>query len=423
MNAGCLCCFFENPSIIIDSRLPGRLILSAMKTNQPSVKETLLAKGVIMPHPDSVYVADNVNPERISGDGVQVYGGCRILGDRTLILPGARIGYEAPVTLENCLVGKNVRLNGGFFQAAVFAGDNVFGSNAHVRTGTILEEQACAAHTVGLKQTILFPFVTLGSLINFCDCFMAGGTSRKNHSEVGSSFVHFNYTPNQDKATPSMIGNVHQGVMLDQHPIFLGGQGGLVGPVRIGFGCLTGAGSIVRKDEERPDRIILDGVTKTLSLPRRPKILPGSSRVFNHNIRYIAALVALNAWYVHVRPLFATDSLSRELVQGLQITLAGCITERLRQLETFCGTLGKTSSPDRILAGMESACRQVDRALAGVSHLSPLGNEFVSKVAEGVDEKQKDYISAIQGLSKELKSLGTGWLLDIETTLSDPLLV
>jgi bifunctional UDP-N-acetylglucosamine pyrophosphorylase/glucosamine-1-phosphate N-acetyltransferase len=95
-----------------------------------------------------------------------------------------------------------------------------------VRAGTIFEEQASIAHTVGLKQTILFPFVTLGSLINFCDCFMAGGTSRENHSEVGSSYIHFNYTPNQDKATASLIGDVPHGVMLNQNPIFLGGQGG-----------------------------------------------------------------------------------------------------------------------------------------------------------------------------------------------------
>ncbi len=81
--------------------------------------------------------------------------------------------------------------------------------------------------------------------------------------------MHFNYTPNQDKATPSMMGNVHQGVFLDQSPIFLGGQGGLVGPVRIGFGCLTGAGSIVRKDETRENRIILGGNTRPISLPRR----------------------------------------------------------------------------------------------------------------------------------------------------------
>ncbi len=126
-------------------------------------------------------------------------------------------------------------------------------SGAQVREGCILEEEANASHTVGLKQTILFPFVTLGSLINFCDCFMAGGTSRKNHSEVGSSYIHFNYTPNQDKATASLIGDVPKGVMINQAPIFLGGQGGLVGPSRIGYGTVIAAvpftGRIVPKEE------------------------------------------------------------------------------------------------------------------------------------------------------------------------------
>ncbi|MCF8113721.1 MAG: protein GlmU [Desulfotignum sp.] len=391
-----------------------------MKPTDHAIKEKLLAKGVIMPNPDSVYIAGDVDPDRIAGKGTTVFAGCKITGSRTLILPGARIGYEAPVTLENCLVGKNVRLNGGFFQEAVFLGDNVFGSNAHVRTGTILEEQACAAHTVGLKQTVLFPFVTLGSLINFCDCFMAGGTSRKNHSEVGSSFIHFNYTPNQDKATPSMMGNVHQGVMLDQHPIFLGGQGGIVGPLRIGFGCLTGAGSIVRKDEERPDRLILAAGTKSVSLPRRFGLHTGAVRIFNHNIRYIAALTALNAWYVHVRPLFAVDTLSRELVQGLGNTLAGCIKERVRQLEKFCDTLGSSRTHGQISANMETAGRQVDRMLRNTT-LSSMGESFVTQAAALAAKTKTDYIAAIQGLSPELKSLGSGWLLDIETNLSDPL--
>ena len=77
---------------------------------------------------------------------------------------------------------------------------------------------------------------------------MSGGTDGKNHSEVGSSYIHFNYTPNQDKATPSLIGDVPAGVMLNQPPIFLGGQGGLVGPVRIGHGTVIAAGTIYRKD-------------------------------------------------------------------------------------------------------------------------------------------------------------------------------
>ncbi|MDT8380046.1 MAG: protein GlmU [Desulfotignum sp.] len=393
-----------------------------MKPTHDAIKQKLLAKGVVMPNPDSVHVADDVDVDRISGNTVTVYGGCRILGKQTLILPGARIGYEAPVTLEDCLVGRNVQLNGGFFQKAVFLGDNVFGSNAHVRAGTILEEQACAAHTVGLKQTLLFPFVTLGSLINFCDCFMAGGTSRKNHSEVGSSFVHFNYTPNQDKATPSMMGNVHQGVMLDQPPIFLGGQGGMVGPVRIGFGCVTGAGSIVRKDEERSNRMILAVTSRSVSLPRRTGMHPGAVRIFNHNIKYMAGLAALNAWYVHVRPVFADDALSRELIRGLQQTLVQSIRERIRQLEKFCDTLGSARAHDRIFSAMERAVKQMDQSLASPG-LSVSGEHLVLWLKKTAPRHDTDYITAIRHLPPELKIMGSGWLLEIETALLDRLTV
>ncbi len=393
-----------------------------MKSNHEPIKEKLRAQGVVMPDPDSVYVADDVDITRISGNDVTVFPGCRIAGANTLILPGTRIGYEAPVTLENCLVGKNVRLNGGFFQEAVFLGDNVFGSNAHVRAGTILEEQACAAHTVGLKQTLLFPFVTLGSLINFCDCFMAGGTSRKNHSEVGSSFVHFNYTPNQDKATPSMMGNVHQGVMLDQPPIFLGGQGGLVGPVRIGFGCLTGAGSIVRKDEERPDQMILAGNTRSVSLPRRSGVHPGAVRIFNHNVKYLAGLAALNAWYVHVRPVFARDDLSRKLVSGLQKTLVQSIGERIRQLEKFCDTLKASQTHDRISAAMEMVGKHMDQVLDS-PELPASGEILVTWLNNQVNRHDIDYIPAIQSLPRDIKTQTSQWLLNIETAVLDLLTV
>src|SRR3989339_471847 len=211
-----------------------------------NIVEMLIKKGVNIPNPATVFISDEVNIDRISGENVTIYGGCKIFGEKSLIMKNSQIGYEAPVTLENTFLGENTKLMGGFFNGAVFAGDNTFGSGAHVRKGTILEEEASAAHTVGLKQTILFPFVTLGSLINFCDCFMSGGTGRKNHSEVGSSYIHFNFTPNQDKATASLLGDVPHGVMLNQPPIFLGGQGGLVGPCRFAFGCLSAAGSIIR---------------------------------------------------------------------------------------------------------------------------------------------------------------------------------
>jgi len=109
------------------------------------------------------------------------------------------------------VIGPGVELKGGYCRSSLFLDGAAVGSGAQVREGCILEEGARGGHCVGLKQTILFPFVTLGSLVNFCDCLMAGGTGKKDHSEVGSSYIHFNYTPEQDKANPSLIGDVPQG--------------------------------------------------------------------------------------------------------------------------------------------------------------------------------------------------------------------
>src|SRR5436190_735996 len=101
-------------------------------------------------------------------------------------------------------------------------------------------------------------FVTLGSLINFCDLLMAGGTSREDHSEVGSGFIHFNFTPwgrRGDKATPSLVGDVVRGVFLRHPRIFIGGAGGMVGPRAVGYGSVTAAGQVVRRDVA-PGRLI-----------------------------------------------------------------------------------------------------------------------------------------------------------------------
>ena len=149
--------------------------------------EALMSQGVEILCPASVHIDDAVMPARISHRDVRIHQGCRLAGRHTFVADGARIGTEGPVTLVNCWIGPGVELKSGFFEDAVFLEGATLGAGSHVRGGTILEEQASTAHCVGLKQTILFPYVTLGSLINFCDCLMAGGTSRKDHSEVGKA--------------------------------------------------------------------------------------------------------------------------------------------------------------------------------------------------------------------------------------------
>ncbi len=401
-----------------------------------SIKDKLRQKGVHFPQPETVYIGEDVNPERISGNNVTIHSGCRITGKNTLILPGAEIGREAPVTMDNTLVGENTKLHGGFFREAVFAGDNEFGSCAHVRPGTILEEQANAAHSVALKQTLLFPFVTLGSLINFCDCFMAGGTSRKDHSEVGSSFIHFNYTPNQDKATPSMMGNVPQGVMLDQPPIFLGGQGGIVGPLRLGFGCVTAAGSIIRKDEPSANRLILGGSLRPGSFPRTPAVYTQVKRIFTNNLMYISGLIALKAWYSHVRPIFTQTPKDTWLIKGMQRNLEKMIQERIHRLQDFCQKAAqsreilvqnakKTGSAGKQVHAHEqviSMASRVTEELAKQSEsagtdqcISQRAQDFIVLVEKTAAKHKNSYIPSIQNLDSAAKDMGTQWLAFIET--------
>lgn len=396
--------------------------------------DCLIAKGVKIPLPNTLLIGPEVNPDRISGHGVTLYPGTRITGKNTLIMSGSTLGQEAPVILDNCHVGPDTHLKGGFFQDAVFVGKNSFGSGAHVRGGTILEEEASAAHTVGLKQTILFPFVTLGSLINFCDILMAGGTSRKDHSEVGSSYIHFNYTPNQDKATPSMLGNIHEGVMLDQRPIFLGGQGGLVGPRTLAFGTVTAAGTICRRDELRPDRLILGGGMKSASLPKAGQIYRDVHAVFKKNCNYIAALFSLLAWYQQVRFLFATDDLSRALLGGMQDTLKKCIKERIHRLDDFC--LGVEASLEQLLQGGDGKKTQLvndhETLLAQwpqiqkrmeiktiLNSLPDVPGSFLRAVEKEIAINGVDYVRVIKSLDLEMRLLGANWLEKIAKGVVD----
>ncbi|MCX6998599.1 MAG: UDP-N-acetylglucosamine pyrophosphorylase [Kiritimatiellaeota bacterium] len=298
--------------------------------------QELLARGVILPCPATVQVDDDVPAERIA-PGVVVHGGCRLRGAATSIGPGCVLGAEAPVTVEHCQLGRGVQLKGGFVSGATFLDGASLGSGAHVRPGTLFEEEASGAHAVGLKQTILMPFVTLGSLINFCDVLMAGGTDRKNHSEVGSSYVHFNFTPHQDKATASLLGDVPRGVMLDQPPIFLGGQGGLVGPGRIGFGSVIPAGLVWRGDAPE-DGLLLQPETGagTRAGPAQPfqaGAYKSVARLVRNNLLYLGNLRALEQWYRHVRRLFMNrDVWALACHAGALLRLREAVDERIRRL-------------------------------------------------------------------------------------------
>jgi len=360
-----------------------------VKPEEPSRERVrlLIEKGVKIPSPLTVYIGEEVDIERISGDGVVIYAGCKIYGKKTLIMSGTKLGYEDPVTIEDCQIGPNVELKGGFFRNSVFLEKATMGYGAQVRDACILEEEANGAHVVGLKHTILFPFVTLGSLINFCDCLMAGGTSRRNHSEVGSSYIHFNYTPSQDKATPSLIGDVPRGVMLNQSPIFLGGQGGLVGPSRLGYGTVVAAGVIYRGDCPEGGKLLIDGRVKKADSLFYPGLYWNIARRTLNNINYIANLIVLRQWYLDVRfQFFQDDFMCQELYGGALEKLDMAINERIRWLKALAHKMPQSVSAR---------------------------DAFLETVAQVREEKGNDYIKVIQDLPKKWGAEGTTWLQGI----------
>lgn len=305
----------------------------------------LQSRGVNVLDPAQVYIGPDVSLERIMPEAV-LYPGTRLMGSRTFLAPRATVGSEGPATVANSVLGHEAEIASGYVANSVLLTGARLGSNAHVRTGTLLEEYASTAHAVGLKQSILMAYVTVGSLVNFCDALVSGGRSRAQHSEIGSGFIHFNYAPHGEqghKATPTLIGDVERGVFLREDRIFLGGLSGIVGPQKVGFGAFTAAGQVIRQEVEEGK--IFSSIGRSLN-----KVFIWKKRNFApekiaRNIFFIQQLFALKAWYSYVRLArlqnFDEQCTERIIVNEAISTIQDCITERTTRLNTLLQSLGQ----------------------------------------------------------------------------------
>ena len=327
-----------------------------MNYNIENTLNILIEKGVAIIDPRQVYVAPEVDLDRIYPESV-LYPGVRLTGSRTLIGTGAKIGTEGPATVNDSVIGAGAAIASGYVTESTLLPRAKAGGNCHFRGGTLLEEEANTAHAVGLKQTIMMYGVTMGSLINFCDALLSGGISRKIHTEVGSGFIHFNFTPwgnSGDKATPSLIGNVTEGVFLDKPPVFLGGMSGIVGPKEIGFGSMTVAGQVVRRSV-RSDTMYsgeTPGFERHFSRADTRPTEKHINSVRSRNVEYLAQLFALKAWYLQTRlirsKLAGNDELS-VVYSGAVETLDSCIGERIKRYKSFADQWDAQPINDSIL--------------------------------------------------------------------------
>ena len=401
-----------------------------MVENKNSLVAALIEKGVKIPNPASVEIGEDVDINLISSENVVIYSGCKIFGKKTLIMPGVKLGIRSPVNIKNCQLGRNVELKGGYFEASTFLDSANMGDGAEVREGCLLEEEANGAHTVGLKQTILLPFVTLGSLINFCDILMAGGTSRANHSEVGSSYIHFNYTQNQDKATASLIGDVAQGVMLNQPPIFLGGQGGLLGPSRIGFNTVIAAGVIYRGDCPQGNKLLMGKMPQKEDKDFYPGLYWSVKRRVTNCIEYIANIIALRQWYLNVRVKFYQESkMEKLLYEGAIEKLEIIFNERVKRFKLLANKMEKSIELYKSVMGNKASVELLNQKRELLENIQDIEkgfneclsysgdkkkrDEFIKNIDTLIKETGIDYIKVIKNLNEHNLNVGTVWLLSI----------
>lgn len=212
--------------------------------------------------------------------------------------------------------------------------------------------------------------------------------------------------------------------MLKQAPIFLGGQGGLVGPCRLEYGTVIAAGTINRKDELRPNRLIFGGGSRSGNVPFAAGHYHRFKRILTNNIIYLANLAALGQWYDQVRSLFVSNDFPQMLLEGLQDKLQMAVDERIVRLSELVHKLleqepeGKENSlesssvqkgHDNWLPELESFLRE-NRNRVG-DHT--LRDRFIDAIDKRVDQNGKQYLKVISGLNPKASEIGIRWLQGI----------
>ena len=233
--------------------------------------EALAAKGVDIPSPESVIVGEEVRLDQIE-PRVVIGPGTKVLGAETML--GAGTEVQGAATIRNSLIGRNCRLAAGEYEDSVLLDGCTTVGWARVRGHSAWEEGSNSAHNVDTKTTLLGYKTTLGSLINFCNVLMLGGTSPglEVGSEVGSGTINFNFLPYGPTVgaliKPStLIGSIEAPFLVcEDAPVryaFIGGHTSIIAPVVVGLGTVVAAKSRIGPGIYEDDKLIGGGNIET----------------------------------------------------------------------------------------------------------------------------------------------------------------
>jgi UDP-N-acetylglucosamine/UDP-N-acetylgalactosamine diphosphorylase len=406
----------------------GRDPLPADRANQRRLIR-LSESGVRFPCGTSnIFVDEAVDLRRIEA-GTALYPGCRIHGPKTLIRSGSKVGLQGVCILKDMVLDREVSLGSGSFEKSVLLKGVKLGSSIRVRENCLLEEGCELSFSVDVKETFLLSHVVLGSEINFCDLFMAGGTGRKDHSEVGSGVIHFNFTPfgkSGDKTTASLIGDVVNGVFYRSKRIFIGGHSSLVGPLKIGYGAVVAAGSRVTSDVKENTLCFGEGLKGGEVMDFDFLRYNSIRRKVKHNVEYIAQLAALWHWYDHARRLAENTVVGTALAR-----IEEGIKTRIDRLDTLQSYMKESIARNRamnenaLVSQQETFLRTwpgFKEKLLGFKDVQGdrSARDGLKEKIENAAQRHDDFVSLIQQeLDEEGWAQGVCWLKSIKDHLSE----
>jgi hypothetical protein len=195
---------------------------------------------------------------------------------------------------------------------------------------------------------------------------------------------------------------VPRGVRLRERPIFLGGQGGLVGPARIGFGMVTAAGLVRRGDCPEGGMLLMGENGPAAVQPFHPGLYGDIRRHVTNNILYIANLLALRQWYLHVRLTASADEERGDaLWKGALSTLEAAIAERIARFRALA---------EKREASLEMAENLLHGDLREAEAGRAERDGYCKTLAAARAAQGSDPIRVIRSLDPDARAMGTAWL-------------
>jgi hypothetical protein len=224
--------------------------------------------------------------------------------------------------------------------------------------------------------------------------------------------------------------------MLDREPIFLGGQGGLVGPVRIAYGTVIPAGIICRQDILQENGLYAPPPpAASAAAPRAFRVgaYRAIQRIVANNLVYIGNIQALKLWYQLVRKTrMASDPFSEACHLGALKQIDRVLKERIQRLKDLAAKMQRSIE----YATSDSSLAIAPGLLAQQQLLASRWPQIEAKLCQGPDPtvgaRERDrflaawdgidlatsHLDAIGSLPADAKTAGTAWLNAVVDSVS-----